>query len=207
MTMVQFKICEPGWPCCQSSAGPFGRRSLTYTGQRGQGKSSSHPWGGLPVSSPFTNFNPPPGEHSAYFFFFFYRGEMWIPEKVKKCMQGHVITKWGLIWQSLLFVWHHDLSSSSKEQWKRSHRWKYPWRKSDLIDKYWPSPFTSSFPITLDNGLFIVSEAYACVRRVLEESNLCGRPPGIGNRKSAHADSSRKFSPFCEICACQVVMR
>ena len=27
--------------------------------------------GGLPVSSPFMNFNPPPGEHSACFFFFF----------------------------------------------------------------------------------------------------------------------------------------
>ena len=30
-------------------------------------------------------------------------------------------------------------------------------------------------------------------------------PPGIGNRKSAPADSSRKFSTCCEICACQVV--
>lgn len=162
--------------------------------------------GGPPCVQSFHEFHSP-SRWAFCLFIYFFRGEMWILEKVKKCMQGHVITKWGLIWQSLLFVWHQDLSSSSKEQWKRSHRWKYPWRKSDLIDKYWPSPFTSSLPITLDNGVFIVSEAYACVRRVLEESNLCGRPPGIGNRKSARADSSRKFSPFCEICACQVVMR
>ena len=80
-------------------------------------------------------------------------------------------------------------------------------RKSDFRDKCWPSPFASSDPITLDNGVFIVGEAHACVRRLPEQSNLCGSPPGIGNRKSARADSSRKFSTFCEIYACQVIMR
>lgn len=50
--------------------------------------------------------------------------------------------------------------------------------ESDSADKRWPSAFASFIPVTLDNGLFTVSEAYACVRSTPQQRNLCGRPPG-----------------------------
>lgn len=86
------------------------------------------------------------------------------------------------------------LEAAAEDMSRRKNPWKAG--KSSLRLRH---------PVTLGNGGVTVSKAHACVRSTPEQSHLCGRPPG-GNRKSAHADSSRKFSTLCEIGACQMIM-